>query len=185
MLPHERNCESGSLTPATPLPPCRMQRGMTLAPRVEVYTHLACQAYHHETSAHPHPHASAAYDNHEYPDTPSNILGTLSTRPYTPVDFGALLGNETRMTHPKHEYAPSDSEDKVIARAPEKACLKDPVVQQHAARLQMAVVLTMGILSAATTGWWSTVSDRLGRTRVMAASLFGYLFTFVAPLSIA
>ncbi|KAG8973857.1 hypothetical protein FRC05_008077 [Tulasnella sp. 425] len=35
----------------------------------------------------------------------------------------------------------------------------------------------MGTLSALTTGWWGGISDRFGRTKVMAVGLVGYLFT--------
>lgn len=71
-----------------------------------------------------------------------------------------------------------------------RLCKKDPRVQAAAAKLMMSecsvkidltmlmdravMTLCMGILSALTTGFWGAVSDRLGRTSVLAISLLGF-----------
>ncbi|OXG79438.1 hypothetical protein C349_04385 [Cryptococcus neoformans var. grubii Br795] len=47
-------------------------------------------------------------------------------------------------------------------------CKKDPKVQAAAAKLTMTLTLTMGFLSALTTGFWGGTSDKWGRTKVMA-----------------
>ncbi|WVQ75612.1 hypothetical protein IAR50_005241 [Cryptococcus sp. DSM 104548] len=54
-------------------------------------------------------------------------------------------------------------------------CKKNPKVQATAAKLTMIMTLTMGILSALTTGFWGQTSDRLGRTKVMAVVELGLL----------
>jgi hypothetical protein len=45
--------------------------------------------------------------------------------------------------------------------------------------LHTAVKTTESILSAMTTGWLSHLSDRLGRKRILALSMFGALFMSV------
>lgn len=155
---------------------------MTLAPRVEVYTHLACQAYHHDLRSHRHPHSSGI-------NSTQTFLATSTPTAHSTVLFPLIFPQHVHtLNHAKKQPSepgengttrPADDEDPVIARQPEKECFTNPTVQQYAARLQTAVILVMGILSALTTGWWTTVSDRIGRTKVMALSLFGYLFTLV------
>ncbi|KAJ9117577.1 hypothetical protein QFC22_004427 [Naganishia vaughanmartiniae] len=55
-----------------------------------------------------------------------------------------------------------------------RLCKKDPRVQAAAAKLTMTMTLCMGILSALSTGFWGAVSDRMGRTLVMAVTLVGF-----------
>ncbi|KAJ9110259.1 hypothetical protein QFC19_001662 [Naganishia cerealis] len=55
-----------------------------------------------------------------------------------------------------------------------RLCKKDPRVQAAAAKLTMTMTLCMGILSALSTGFWGAVSDRMGRTLVMAVTLLGF-----------
>ena len=133
---------------------------MTLAPRVEVYTNLACEAYRRQL--HPHPHTShfGHLDNSTHSPQVDVFLPLVVSVPIQPVILVS-----------------SSPEDPEISRSTDKACLKDPTVQKYAAQLQTIVTLVMGILSAATTGWWGAVSDRVGRTRIMALGLLGYAFT--------
>ncbi|WVO13038.1 hypothetical protein L204_100647 [Cryptococcus depauperatus] len=56
-----------------------------------------------------------------------------------------------------------------------RLCKKNPKVQAVAAKLTMVLLMTMGILSALTSGFWGQASDRLGRTKVMASVMFGLL----------
>ncbi|KAG9016474.1 hypothetical protein FRB93_010723 [Tulasnella sp. JGI-2019a] len=150
-------------------------RGMTLAPRVEIYTSLACEAYYPD-----HPH----HTNHN-----DSFLGESPLIAYYPLAAEALPINafvyrndtfpskQTRHRPDKPSFP--HGEDPAIATLPKERCYSDPVVQQHSAQLQMAVILIMGILSSLTTGWWGSVGDRIGRRRIMALSLMGYLFTDV------
>ncbi|CAO1616987.1 unnamed protein product [Jaminaea pallidilutea] len=54
-------------------------------------------------------------------------------------------------------------------------CHKNPDVISGSADVQMKVIITMGILSAVTTGWWGGLSDRRGRTKVLALAVSGLL----------
>lgn len=149
---------------------------MTLAPRVEIYTNLACEAYLPDHAHHTH-HPSNPNGTYVEvrPLPPPSIYSTSLT---STQDIFAPFTWSTLSKGVKHHELPDD-EDETIGELPKQRCFKDPVVQQAAAKLQMAVILTMGILSAATTGWWGSVGDRIGRTKVLALSLTGYLFTSV------
>lgn len=165
---------------------------MTLAPRVEVYTNLACEAYLHDQPQHTVHPAAPNSTNVDIHHTPYSQSSSYSSYPETtlssplllpdvlpPLFFPEKTANITRarvrrLRSSKHPI--SDGEDPTISE-PRKRCVADPNVQKHAAQLQMAVILTMGSLSAMTTGWWGSVGDRIGRRKVMALALFGYLFT--------
>ncbi|KAJ7367765.1 hypothetical protein DFH08DRAFT_676719 [Mycena albidolilacea] len=56
-------------------------------------------------------------------------------------------------------------------------CTSDPAVEAGAARIQTTFTITMGLLSALTTGWWGGAGERFGRTKVLAISAFGYFLT--------
>lgn len=64
------------------------------------------------------------------------------------------------------------------------ACLKNPDVAAGSADLQMKITITMGILSAITTGWWGGLSDRRGRTKVLGAAVGGFLMADLSYLAI-
>lgn len=152
---------------------------MTLAPRVEIYTNLACEAYLPDHAHHTH-HPSNPNSTYVevLPLTPPSFYSASWTSPedlFSPNSFTW----STFSKGDKHHEIP-DGEDEAIGELPKQRCFKDPVVQQAAAKLQMTVILTMGVLSAATTGWWGSVGDRIGRTKILALSLMGYLFTSVS-----
>jgi len=46
-------------------------------------------------------------------------------------------------------------------------------------RAHIVMIVLVGVLSALTTGWWTSFSDKHGRTKVMAMALIGILFTDV------
>lgn len=105
-----------------------------MAPKVEIYTQLACAAHKPEFNS----------DN-----------GTLpSTYTYAP------------------EYDP-------------QLCAKDPVVQEAVAQMNLAMAVTMGILTCLTTAWWGSLSDRFGRIRTLSFAVFGLLMTDVNFLVVA
>ena len=52
-------------------------------------------------------------------------------------------------------------------------CFQDPAVQAAAAKVQAGLLVTMGILSALSSGWWGKWGSRVGRTRVFAVSALG------------
>lgn len=55
-------------------------------------------------------------------------------------------------------------------------CRHDAGVQRHAARVQMLARLFGGLLTIATTAYWSTLSDHWGRTRLLAVCQLGWIF---------
>ncbi|EJD07107.1 MFS general substrate transporter [Fomitiporia mediterranea MF3/22] len=142
-----------------------ISRGMTIAPRVEVFTQLACYA----TYGHPH-------YNHS-----TSTLG-LSLTP-SPLDLSRAGTFDTIFlrTSETNEDGNDDDDtgDEDPLRVPSKRCLSDPAVQSYAARLQTIMTTTMGLLSALTTGWWGHFGERHGRTRVLAAATMGLLLTDV------
>jgi hypothetical protein len=161
---------------------------MTLAPRVEVYTTLACEAIQPVRSTHAPPLGSSSTSSLK-----NSTLGPYGTFPYVagttsfpsiydPTTSSILIRYpdipETIDTTPQtlHE---SESSSELLTRFPRKHCFTDPKVQQHAAELQTLVTLTMGILTALTTGWWGSIGDKIGRTKVIALSQIGCLFTYV------
>nr|XP_018261112.1 uncharacterized protein I303_06833 [Kwoniella dejecticola CBS 10117]OBR83270.1 hypothetical protein I303_06833 [Kwoniella dejecticola CBS 10117] len=66
-----------------------------------------------------------------------------------------------------------------------RLCKKDAKVQAAAARLTMVMTLTMGLLSALTTGFWGKTSDKLGRTKIIAAVEVGLLLNEVCFIVVA
>jgi len=128
-----------------------ISRGMTTAPRVEVFTQLSCNAVH----GHP---------NYNHTDVSIHQL-QLHSFNVVHSTFHAL--NETE--------SDGDSADPTLP--PSKRCLADPAVQAGAARLQTIMMTTMGFLCAITTGWWGRYGERHGRTRVLAAATLGLMLT--------
>ncbi|KAF9003998.1 hypothetical protein BDQ17DRAFT_1424961 [Cyathus striatus] len=122
-------------------------RGMTIAPRVEVFTQLSCNKiyghhneYNHTTallfSLDPHALYSPDSSSLFHPSTSTHLLFTSSE----PQQDG---GDD------------DDTEDP--RQLPSSRCTSDPAVQAGAARLQTIMTTTMGLLSALTTGWWGTL----------------------------
>ncbi len=121
---------------------------MTTAPRVEVFTQLACARLH------PHPF------NH-----------TLSPEIFT---LSAYSDPHLSLVHLTFE---DNDEEEDPRRLPSNQCMSDSAVQAGAARLQTIMTTTMGLLSALTTGWWGHFGERHGRTKVMAIATFGLFLT--------
>ena len=151
---------------------------MTLAPRVEIYTQLSCNKlrggnWNHTRSAasllaHPYSTLLTAVDPivpHIYPST--------FFPPPNEIDFSY---NSTSVFFP----APAESQrnhGRDQKRAPSSRCASDPAVQAGAAQLQTIMTVTMGFLSALTSGWWGAFGERHGRTKVLAISTLGLLLT--------
>lgn len=54
-------------------------------------------------------------------------------------------------------------------------CRRDADVQRHAAKVQMLARLIGGLLTITTTAYWSALSDRWGRTRLLAVCQLGWI----------
>ncbi|KAJ6531834.1 major facilitator superfamily domain-containing protein [Mycena capillaripes] len=147
-------------------------RGMTLAPRIEVFTQLSCSRLHHS-----------------YNHTAATWVEATSVMPaYAPLYFGLdPLGpqfnpvpNQALPLLGLQEDEPWDDDDTGVddpRQLPSPRCLSDPAVQAGAARIQTMFTTTMGFLSALTTGWWGRFGERHGRTKVLAFSVFGLFLT--------
>ncbi|KAJ7664699.1 major facilitator superfamily domain-containing protein [Mycena rosella] len=128
-------------------------RGMTLAPRVEVFTQLACSRVHHS-----------------YNHTANTVLEASF---HYGSDSAAV---PLRFLDPIGEPWDNDGSDNPT-QLPSPRCASDPAVQASAARVQTMYTTTMGLLSAVTTGWWGGFGERYGRTKVLAISTFGLFLT--------
>jgi hypothetical protein len=132
---------------------------MTTAPRVQVYTQLACNAV--------------------YPPDHSNYMPHLSL-PFAPAsEHATITPIPIHFPHSSHSTETTNSEDprQVLS----ERCFSDPAVQAGAARLQTIMATTMGLLSVCTTAWWGHYGQKHGRTKVLAASTLGTVFTYTPP----
>lgn len=146
-------------------------RGMTLAPRVQVYTQLACNAvYGHDVYDHTN-HTLATFSI----STASNLSAhrdALGLKAFSP-----LMDEQGTQVLSLYLARSEDDEEPDPRAAPSKRCLSDPKVQAGAARIQTIMTTTMGLLSAITTGWWGHFGEQHGRTRVLAAATLGLFLT--------
>ncbi|KAI0636128.1 MFS general substrate transporter [Trametes polyzona] len=143
-------------------------RGMTLAPRVQVYTQLSCNSIY-------------GHDVYDHTDVDHTILtSSISHIPLLHLDPAgpAFQPSASSPIELVTVSVPAPDDDEPDPRLPpSKRCLEDPAVQAGAARLQTIITITMGTLSAMTTGWWGGFGERHGRTRVLAAATMGLLLT--------
>lgn len=144
----------------------RFQRGMTLAPRVQVYTQLSCNALHQRQ------HHGPSEDMLPSSHLLSPVLGPQHIPPppipiYFP-HFSKSRGHDSAKGPKEHL-----SQD----------CLSDSAVQAGAARLQTTMATITGLLSVCSTTWWGHYGQNHGRTKVLAASTLGLLTTYI-PSSI-
>ncbi|EJD49683.1 MFS general substrate transporter [Auricularia subglabra TFB-10046 SS5] len=155
-----------------------LSRSMVLAPRVEVYTTIACRALvpvHHTNSGLPHTTHPALPLPLSYP------LQSLGTA------FGTLLGlaDPTLQLQAPHvavafnNNTVTDDDDEPVTTLPPKECLKNPRVLAAAAKIQTLMTITMGIMSSITGGPWGQFGDRHGRRAVIFISSFGLMFVDV------
>ncbi|KAF7973489.1 hypothetical protein HWV62_14982 [Athelia sp. TMB] len=141
-------------------------RGMTIAPRVLVLTHLACGSLNAETSP-LSPHLITPQNQSTYPSNLHN--------PYASPYFAVDAAGPHQMIHFMTPTTPEEDDDP--RDLPSAYCSSDPTVQAGAARIQTILTITSGVLSAATTGWWGHFGERHGRTRVLALTTIGLLLT--------
>ena len=148
---------------------------MTLAPRVQVFTQLSCNAiYGHDV-----------YDHTTLSNNDSIALSSSSLllHPETPSPLLRVSFDSSNTSPPPPLNHTDDDDDEPDPRAmPSHRCLSDPAVQAGAARIQTIMTTIAGLLSALTTGWWGHFGERYGRTRVLAASTLGLFLTYVFRL---
>ncbi|KAJ1308003.1 hypothetical protein OPQ81_002076 [Rhizoctonia solani] len=148
-------------------------RGMTLAPRVEVFTQIACDELRIEPDrAYAPEDALRNYSstNHGFStglDMQSPLMVVVPSHPRLPGQLHLATVTRVRNSHAIPTSAPISSDE----------CRIDPVVQQGAAKLQTLIMTLAGVLSAVTSGFWGQFGDKHGRTGVMALSIFAMLMS--------
>ncbi|KAH8091057.1 hypothetical protein BXZ70DRAFT_1067453 [Cristinia sonorae] len=55
-------------------------------------------------------------------------------------------------------------------------CAADPEIIAAVTKLDIIYTLFRGVLGCLTTGWWTSLSDRIGRTRVLTIGVLGFLY---------
>ncbi|KIK55823.1 hypothetical protein GYMLUDRAFT_47565 [Collybiopsis luxurians FD-317 M1] len=151
-----------------------------MAPRIEVYTQLACvSVYRHHTQG------QQQTSNQSWADS----LGTHALPFFLTSDpLGPHIPEYLSITSPLAANAsPSIPTAQFISEnnPPSSRCGSDPAIQKEAARIQTTLTTTMGLLSALSTGWWGHFSERHGRTRVLALSTLGLFITDLAFILVA
>ncbi|KAG8705611.1 hypothetical protein FRC08_001575 [Ceratobasidium sp. 394] len=118
----------------------------TIAPRTELLIKLACNELHPSWDL-----ASNATSLLRNTTTPA---ASHATRHLQFVQRQVSLQKRSHITTPGTNVMCSD----------------DVAVQQAVAKLNTAISTTSGILSVLTTGWWTQLSDRVGRVRIITLS---------------
>ncbi|KZT73532.1 MFS general substrate transporter [Daedalea quercina L-15889] len=149
-------------------------RGMTIGPRVEVFTQLSCNSIHgHHAYNHTSENTNAILPP-IYSHVPSHIASSSS------LD-GFSIALPSIIDHRSITFATQssdDNEDEDDPRnLPSNSCSQDAAVQKGAARLQTIMTFTAGVLSALTTGWWGHFGEMHGRTKVLSAATLGLFLT--------
>src|SRR5579863_2896109 len=139
---------------------------MTLAPRVQVYTQLSC---------------NALYRGRQY-DPSANIL------PFNPSSYISVPDHDvsvhTPIYFPQSSHSSQGHHHAEVPRpSVSQDCLSDPAVQAGAARLQTTIATITSLLAACSTTWWGHYGQKHGRTRVLTVSTLGLLTTYISPFT--
>ncbi len=122
---------------------------MTLAPRVQVYTQVSCNALYQGQQY--GPSANTLPSN----PSPSSIIVPDPILPvHTPVYFPHFSNSNSQEHHRAEGPRQFLSQD----------CLSDPAVQAGAARLQTTIATTTGLLTVCSSTWWGHYGQKHGRT---------------------
>ncbi|KDR73681.1 hypothetical protein GALMADRAFT_251462 [Galerina marginata CBS 339.88] len=157
------------------IPFTSMASSATIAPRIEIYTMLACSVHKPDIF------------KQNFPGLELGLQGvSLETAVYgirTPELWNTPISpfspNQPQIYLPEVSTFLTTIENDGSTVPPTKRilCASDPVVQAAVAKLTAVIAACMGILSCITTGWWGAFSDRYGRTRVMGISIIALLIT--------
>ncbi|KAJ7709720.1 major facilitator superfamily domain-containing protein [Mycena rosella] len=130
----------------------------TMAPKIEIYTLLACSVHKPEIFEDMRAHLPSYVRPNE----------ASTARTIFPPSFDIAINNNSSTII---------SMDEPHANP----CASDPVVMAAVAKLTTGksypIAATMGVLGCLTTGWWGSFSDRYGRTRILGLTITGLLFT--------
>ncbi|KAF8643895.1 hypothetical protein AX16_008911 [Volvariella volvacea WC 439] len=164
----------------------------TIAPRIEVYTNLACSV--HKPDVYNETFRDLAWDFPAWDFTslslslpPNSLSLTYSTGPRDAPSLSGTNENEhanavaawrDESLFADHSYATTEAVNSTTPRKKRpNLCASDPVVQAAVAKLAAVSTACMGFLSCITTGWWGSFSDRQGRTKLMGISVLGAILT--------
>jgi hypothetical protein len=155
-------------------------RGMTLAPRVQVYTQLSCQANYRNLDSHP-PASVVISSNSFESQSQSQPQYTTNSRSLSlSSDSTASSISATSASPILNLSFVNTNTSTYSSEAPHRdPCASDPDVQAGAATLQTTYMLLMGIASVLSTSWWGHLGERHGRMRVLAFSTIGTLLRLV------
>ncbi|KAF9053900.1 MFS general substrate transporter [Hymenopellis radicata] len=140
------------------MPFSSMAFSMTMAPRVEVYTQLAC----------------AVLNPDVFHDQAAGVL-TYNVD-HANADLHFSTHESTSYHNETLDFALNIAQDD--GKTPGRpSCASDPAVQAAVAKLAATMAAIMGVLGCLTTAWWGSFSDRIGRTAVLGISVVGLLVT--------
>ncbi|KAG8743685.1 hypothetical protein FRC10_011558 [Ceratobasidium sp. 414] len=122
----------------------------TIAPRTELLIKLACNDLH--------PDWDLASNLTTVQHNATTSAPSLATR-QLPVHL-QFIQRQVSLQRRSHITTPGTN----------IMCSDDVAVQQAVAKLNTAISTTSGILSVLTTGWWTQLSDRVGRVRIITLS---------------
>lgn len=154
--------------------------GMNIAPKLAIYNELVCRALGDEAGT-TLPAPTDAFDL----SPPGSRMNPWVGGPQKPVEDVPLTRTTARAVGINHEQHLLDAEDAsaFVKRATGSGgrddwasqCRKSPAVNNAVASLSTTLTLIMGILSAATSGFWGALSDRRGRKPIFLVALFGMI----------
>jgi hypothetical protein len=150
-----------TLPPITRLVPfallSSLARGMTVAPRIDIYTQLAC-----------------AESEFEHSSRSSHGVNIHSLIPMLIPENTTSITSSASASTPAYTYIHEQSQAHNA-----RSCSTSPpsAIQARAARLQTTMTTTVGLLSALTTAWWGQFGERHGRMSVLAIASIGSLIT--------
>ncbi|PWN47835.1 hypothetical protein IE53DRAFT_390014 [Violaceomyces palustris] len=184
--------------------------GMAMSPKVELLTALVCEevfGVEEPSLVAPSPLPPSS------PDQPNDGLEISLFPPYSQANWEQTVpvGSRFEPSHlenrPDHQFGsswiynvlslpearvasadsvPTNTTDFPQAPAPPSThCRTSPRVQTALASLQLKLTLSMGVLAALTTGFWSGLSARLGRLTVLRIAITGMIVTDVTLLTVA
>ncbi|GAA5989179.1 hypothetical protein JCM11641_002551 [Rhodosporidiobolus odoratus] len=135
-----------------------LSMGLTIAPKIEIYTQLVCRALPTSVSGVTAPPPILVTD-------PSNTPHPVPSES-SPASPGMI-----KITWTSEDGLNVEELD--MYKEWSRQCHKSSAVQSAVARLALVLSLMMGILSSLTTGFWGAYSDRKGRKPVLVLALFG------------
>ncbi|KAF5330575.1 hypothetical protein D9619_005275 [Psilocybe cf. subviscida] len=159
------------------MPFTSMAGSATIAPRIEIYTMLACSVHKPDIFRLNFPGVELGLQG--FSDVKALNLSAPNTTPVIEIPIHLPQMPAADADAGDHEEPTADP------RKRGNQCASDPVVQAAVAKLTAVIAGIMGVLSCITTGWWGAFSDRHGRTRVMGLSVLGLLITDINFIFVA